>query len=308
MFDVKNGKEILDNNRKRPIELIRAGNKRARLDRRNQKDRDIRKNESEEAKNIRLTPQQRGARLVIMSTQQQKRRASETPEARGARLEQLSTSKKQHLATETPLERSSRLQKLSTSQKQRLAMETPEKKASRLQNLTTSQKQHLATQTSEERAARLHKLSTLQKERLAPETLEERTERLENIERSRAVRQATYPGAHQALLEQENVQKKMARFHQDMSLIECHTCSTCMENFPGVKFSTHTSQCLRYSRDNITPKLYSAENNMHPGSASPQLQVLYIIKLSLTISIQTSINNHFFTTQYYLKQKYEYYF
>ncbi len=289
-------KEILDNNRKRPIELISAGNKRARLDRRNQKDRDRRKNESEEEKNIRLakrrqrdrarradeTPQQRGARLVKMSTQQQKRRASETPEARDARLKQLSTSKKQRVATETPLERSSRLQ-----------------------NLTTSQKQHLATQTSEERAARLHKLSTLQKERLATETLEERTERLENLERSRAVRQATYPGAHQALLEQENVQKKMARFHQDMSLIECHTCSTCMEKFPGVKFSTHTSQCLRCSRDNITPKLYSAENNMHPGSASPQLQVLYIIKLSLTISIQTSINNHFFTTQYYLKQKYE---
>ncbi len=99
-------KEILDNNRKRPIELISAGNKRARLDRRNQKDRDGRKNESEEEKNIRLakrrqrdrarradeTPEQRGARLVKMSTQQQKRRASETPEARDSRLEQLSTS------------------------------------------------------------------------------------------------------------------------------------------------------------------------------------------------------------------------
>ncbi len=41
-------KEILDNNRKRPIELISAGNKRARLDRRNQKDRDRRNNESED--------------------------------------------------------------------------------------------------------------------------------------------------------------------------------------------------------------------------------------------------------------------
>ncbi len=96
-------KEILDNNRKRPIELISAGNKRARLDRRNQKDRDRRKNESEEDKNTRLakrrqrdrarrtdeTPKQRGARLVKMSTQQQKRHASETPEARDARLEQL---------------------------------------------------------------------------------------------------------------------------------------------------------------------------------------------------------------------------
>ncbi len=55
MFDflLKMEKEILDNNRKRSIELISAGNKRARLDRRNQKDRDRRKNESEE-KNIRL--------------------------------------------------------------------------------------------------------------------------------------------------------------------------------------------------------------------------------------------------------------
>ncbi len=87
MFDflLKMEKEILDNNRKRSIELISAGNKRARLDRRNQKDRDRRKNESEEEKNIRLakrrqrdrarradeTPKQRGARLVKMSTQQQ---------------------------------------------------------------------------------------------------------------------------------------------------------------------------------------------------------------------------------------------
>ncbi len=39
---LKMEKEILDNNRKRPIELISAGNKRARLDRRNQKDRDRR--------------------------------------------------------------------------------------------------------------------------------------------------------------------------------------------------------------------------------------------------------------------------
>ncbi len=55
MFDLlKMEKEILDNNRKRSIELISAGNERARLDRRNQKDRDRRKNESEEEKNIRL--------------------------------------------------------------------------------------------------------------------------------------------------------------------------------------------------------------------------------------------------------------
>ncbi len=45
---------------------------------------------------------------------------------------------------------------------------------------------------------------------------------------------------------------------------------------------------------------------MHPGSASPQLQVLYIIKLSLTISmttIQTSINNHFFTIKKSVEQR-----
>ncbi len=64
MIDFLLEKEILDNNRKRPIELISAGNKRARLDRRNQKDRDRRKNESEDEENIRLAKRRQRDRAI----------------------------------------------------------------------------------------------------------------------------------------------------------------------------------------------------------------------------------------------------
>ncbi len=38
-------------------------------------------------------------------------------------------------------------------------------------------------------------------------------------------------------------------------------------------------ECCRCSQDKHIPKLYSAQNNMHPGNIPPQLQVKFNVKL-----------------------------
>ena len=74
----------------------------------------------------------------------------------------------------------------------------------------------------------------------------------------------------------------MAKFHQDVSSIKCPTCTTCIKKFPGLNVGTHTTKCQRCSRDKHVPKLSSEANNMHPGAAPLQLQVITFI-----IAIQT---------------------
>ena len=68
--------------------------------------------------------------------------------------------------------------------------------------------------------------------------------------------------AHFPLLEQKLVKDKMAKFHQDVSSIECPTCTTCMEKFPGFKcfflylyIYVCQSVCLRLSMGNPYKKM-----------------------------------------------------
>ena len=75
-------------------------------------------------------------------------------------------------------------------------------------------------------------------------------------------------------LEDEWVQGKLAAFHAKMSSLSyCH-CSCCNESFPSLKLTSGDSVCSRCSRDKQEPKLYSAANNMDPGSVPPALQGL----------------------------------
>ena len=75
-------------------------------------------------------------------------------------------------------------------------------------------------------------------------------------------------------LEDEWVQGKLAGFHAKMSSLSyCH-CSCCNESFPSIKLTSGDSACSRCSRDKQEPKLYSAANNMDPGSVPPALQGL----------------------------------
>ena len=135
--------------------------------------------------------------------------------------------------------------------------------------MCTQKYERLATETPEERAARLEHMRTLQHQRLATESHEERATRLEHLLQNRNGSQEI----HLPLLEQSHVRNKMLKFHQQLSMVQISTCSTCLEKFPGKKLTSQRSECLRCSRDNLSPKLYSAANNMSPGPVPPELQV-----------------------------------
>ena len=180
----------------------------------------------------------------------------------------------QRLAAETPEERTARLEYAKAQQQQRLAAETFEERAARLEHMKAQQQQRLATETAEQRVARLEQMKAQQQQRLATETQKERTARLNHLQHNRDARQHDVSlDTHLPLLEQKHVKERMEKFHQEMMSIESPTCLVCMEKFPGMKVNPHTNECLRCSRDKHVPKLYSAENNMHPGTVPPQLQV-----------------------------------
>ena len=112
-------------------------------------------------------------------------------------------------------------------------------------------------------------MSAHHQEQLNAELPEDREVRLENLHRNR---ESGY-GPQLALLEQDSVQQRMRKFHEEMSSIGTPTCSTCMEGFPGTKMVSHSTECQRCSRDRSTPKLYSLANNADPGPIPQELQV-----------------------------------
>ena len=127
----------------------------------------------------------------------------------------------------------------------------------------------LNNESDEARSARLEQMSARQHERLSAELPEDREVRLEYLRRNR---ESGYE-PQLALLEQDSVQQRMRKFHEEMSSIGTPTCSTCMEGFPGTKMASHSTECQRCSRDRSTPKLYSSANNADPGAIPQELQV-----------------------------------
>ena len=83
-------------------------------------------------------------------------------------------------------------------------------------------------------------MSAHHQEQLNAELPEDREVRLENLHRNR---ESGY-GPQLALLEQDSVQQRMRKFHEEMSSIGTPTCSTCMEDFPAQRWC-HTLPNVR---------------------------------------------------------------
>ena len=133
--------------------------------------------------------------------------------------------------------------------------------------MSALQQQRLANESVEQRADRLTHMSALQKQRLANESEEDRANRLALMHDIRECK-----ASHDQLLDQPQVQAKLLKFHKEVAEIEVSTCSVCDETFPGLKVNKK-SECQRCTRDKLTPKLYSADNDMHPGEVPAVLQV-----------------------------------
>ena len=189
--------------------------------------------------------QKRECSPAMLSSLPQKRQRSECDPAeddiRDLRLEQMRAYHNARMEAETPEETSGRLERMRDIQSMRLPMESDEERSRRLEHMSTNQHQRLAAENDEEREARLEQL--------------------------RENRQVKFPQ-----LDQHHVQVKMLAFHKDMATIQTPMCTICMEQFPAMKVNTN-SQCQRCARDKHTPGLFSAENNMHPGSVPIELEV-----------------------------------
>jgi hypothetical protein len=68
------------------------------------------------------------------------------------------------------------------------------------------------------------------------------------------------------------VKAKLLKFHQEIGEINVPTCTICDETCPGMAVNKE-SECIRCTRDKRAPKLFSADNDMHPGAVPAELQV-----------------------------------
>ena len=170
----------------------------------------------------------------------------------------MATSQRERRASE-----GARLQQMATSQRERRASEPPEDREARLQQMATSQRERRASEPPEDREARLQQMATRQRVRRSSEALSEGS--------------TCQQTSHLTLLHQPSVQKKMLHFHLTLASLEVVQCTTCLEQFPGLKITSGSgsTECVRCHKDKKISKLYSAANNMHPGVVPPPLQVSY---------------------------------
>ena len=119
-----------------------------------------------------------------------------------------------------------------------------------------------------------------------PQQREERlTKRREQNREHRATAQETQDShcdglARQSeteIFEQYTVRRKISMFNSKLMSLEVHSYSTCFECFPDLSISSRSSsECTCCSQDRHIPKLYSAANNMNPGTVPPQLQAIHV--------------------------------
>ena len=242
----------------------------ARLDRRRLCDHERRAAEQPEA---------RQARLDRRRLCDHERRAAEQPEARQARLDRRRLCDHKRRAAEQPEARQARLVTDRQRNRERRAAEQPEARQARLGTDRQRTRERRSAEQPEARQARLERLRERNREQRAAEQAEARQARLaRNREASRRRRQAERQSEPQRTsmpaLEDEWVQGKLAAFHAKMSSLSFTHCSCCNESFPSIKLTSGDSVCSRCSRDKQEPKLYSAANNMDPGSVPLALQGL----------------------------------
>ena len=266
-------KERLEKRREKRKEVDRARReaeteeqKKERLEKRRERDRarrQAKKSEEKVEKSFFTIENPDIQNLPIPSV---KKRLSSGRNTTPAELQQ----KRQKLSAEDEDSRASRLKHLSDYHTERMEVESQEKRDARLEHASYLQQLRLPMETDDERATRLELMSSCQQIRLSRETEDERAARISQERRKVDI----HWDGHLPLLEQHHVQATMNKFHQEMAKLESPVCSTCMEKFPGMNTSIRSSECLRCARDKHVPKLFSANNNMHPGVVPPQLQVL----------------------------------
>ena len=81
-----------------------------------------------------------------------------------------------------------------------------------------------------------------------------------------------YPHIPQLQLNDPTVITKIKGFYDDLASLQQLKCLLCNERFPSICLN-EANCCTRCHNDTHVPKLFSAANNMDPGSVPPQLTV-----------------------------------
>ena len=187
-----------------------------------------------------------------------------------SQIRAIEVNQQQQLQAETPQEKVDRLQHTRMLQQRQIEAETPEDKMARLKH----KRQCLEAETPEQKVTRLDRMSTPQQEEcLENETPEQRSVTLNQVKLNRASCFNERNGRPTPSLNDKCVKEKVNMLHKEMASTESPMCSICLEKFPGTKMAHKSSECQRCYRDKKVPKLFSAENNMSPGSVPDELQV-----------------------------------
>jgi len=81
-----------------------------------------------------------------------------------------------------------------------------------------------------------------------------------------------YPHIPQLQINDPTVVSKIRGFYDDLASLQQRKCVMCNERFPSICLND-TNCCTRCHNDTHVPKLFSASNNMDPGSVPPELTV-----------------------------------
>ena len=198
----------------------------------------------------------RQARLA----RKRQRTREETEEEREDRL----ASRRQRKREETEEEREDRL----ASRRQRKREETGEEREDRL----ASRRQRRREETEEEREDRL----ASRRQRRREETEEKREDRLASRRQRR--REETEEKREDRLASRRqlrsNLESSLSKFQDKQEQWQHAKCSVCAEQWPVRKSNTDLDSyiCLRCSRDKRSPKMFSAHNDMDPGSVPSCLE------------------------------------
>ena len=233
-----------------------------------------------------------------------------TPEARGKRKEYSRLHSIEKVQNETKEERVNRLQ----NRKQKLSLETPDERARRLECLRAHFRTVIQNETVEDQDNRRGTNRIAAKKRRSningschksgekdgpdheeierivsfceelasiiysvPEEGEESgsVPEPQGVSKHEYLHQGGWQNVDNPFHEQEFVQNEMHSFHLDQERLEHRQCTICKEAWPKRQnLASEVFICYRCKRDKKSPKKFSAENDMDPGTVTEQLRGL----------------------------------
>ena len=108
------------------------------------------------------------------------------------------------------------------------------------------------------------------------ENADNRTDRFQHLFDQPGETHENVPRFRNLTVDNPEIIRKMREYHVDLTALQNTLCDVCLEQFPSIK-TNEAGVCYRCQHDTEVPKLYSAANNMNPGSVPPELCVCYFV-------------------------------